>query len=161
MFRLAIAYRYDILRLPSITLGLRTFQLASCPFHFLRKYPDLLATYPLASQVIIPKTIAKTKKQRALSRASRNLTNPDKDQYVVDEPEAWRTSVDAEEADGLHSQKEEDQATLSLVVQPMSDSSLLELSPMNSPSTTDHALLARSNFRSGEDGINMEATALT
>ena len=158
MFRLAIAYRYDILRLQSINLGLRTFQLANCPFHFLPKYQ---ARYPFASQVVITNTMAKTKKQRALSRASRNLTNPDKNQHVVDGPEALRASVDAEEADGLHTQKEEDQATPSSSAKPMSDSSLSELSPMNSPSTTDHAILARTKVRSGDDGINKESTAPT
>lgn len=158
MFRLAIAYRYDILRLQSITLGLRTFQLANCPFHFLPKYQ---ARYQFASQAIITTTMAKTKKLRALSRASRTLTNPDKNQHVVDGPEALRASVDAEEADGLHTQKEEDQATPSLAVKPMSDSSLSELSPMSSPTTTDHATVARSKVRSGDDGINKESTAPT
>lgn len=159
MFRLAIPYRYNILRLQSTTPGLRSIQLANYPFHFLPKYPGILARYQFASQAIITNTMAKTKKQRALSRASRNLTNPDKNQHVVDGPEALRASVDAEEADEQHTQKEEDQATPSVVVQPMSDSSLSELSPMNSPSITDNAMLARSKIRSGDDGIDKETTA--
>lgn len=158
MFRLAISYRYDILRLHSINLGLRTLQLANCPFRFLPKYK---ARYPSASQAIITNTMTKTKKQRALSRASRNLTNPNKNQHVVDGPEALRASVDADEAVGLHTQKQEDQATPSPAVKPMSDSSLSELSPMSSPSTTNHAILVRSKVRSRDDGINKESTAPT
>lgn len=158
MFRLAISYRYDILRPQFITLGFRTFQLANCPLRFLPKYQ---ARYPSASQAIITNTMAKTKKQIALSRASRNLTNPNKNQHVVDGPEALRASVDAEEVDGLHTQEEEDQGTPSSAVKPMSDSSLSELSPMSSPSTTNLAILARSKVRSGDDGINKESTAPT
>lgn len=156
MFRLAISYRYNILRPQSITLGFLTFQLANCPLRFL---PNYQARYLSASQAIITNTMAKTKKQRALSRASRNLTNPNKNQNVIDGPEALRASVDAEEVVGLHTQNEEDQGTPSSAVKPMSDSSLSELSPMSSPSTTNHAILARSKARSGDDGINKESTA--
>lgn len=159
MFRLAIPYRYDILRLQSITLGLRTFQLAKlaiCPFHFLPKYQGR----PSASQAVIINTMAKTKKQRALSRSSRNLTNPNKNQHLFDGPEALRASVDAEDLDVLPIQKEEDQATPSSAVKLMSDSSLSELSPMSSPSTKDHAVSA-STVRSGGDGIRKESTART
>lgn len=68
MFRLAISYRFDILTLQSITLGLPTFQLAKlaiCLFHFLSKYRE---RYPSASQAVIIKIMPKTKKQRVLSR---------------------------------------------------------------------------------------------
>lgn len=159
MFRLAIAYRSDILRLQSTPPRLRFFQFANYLFHFLPKYPDILAKYQFASQAILTNTMAKTKNQGAVSRASRNPTNPDKNQHVVDGPEALRASVDAEEADGQHTQQEKDHATPSLVVKPMSDSSLSELSPMNSPTKTDHAMLARSKIRCGDDGINKETTA--
>lgn len=150
MFRVATSYRYDILRLQSINLGLRTFQLAKlaiCPFHFLPKYQG---RYPSTSQTFIINTMAKTKKKRASSRASRNLTNPNENQRVVDGPEALRASVDAEE----------DQATTSSAVKLMADSSLSELSPISSPSTTDHEISANTG-RSGGDGIKSESTART
>lgn len=94
--------------------------------------------------------MARMKNQRASSRASRNLTNPNENQRVVDGPEALRASVDAEE----------DQATTSSAVKLMTDTSLSELSPMSSPSTTDHAILAKTGG-SGGDRIKIESIART
>ena len=92
-----------------------------------------------------------------MSRAlGKNLTNPDKNQHVVDGPEALRASVDAEEADEQPAQEEEDQATPSLVAESMSDLSFSELSSMNSSTKTDHAMLAGSMIRSRDAGINKE-----
>lgn len=157
MLRLAIAHRSDILSLQATTLGLRSCQLASYPFHFFPKYPGRLAKYRFTSQAIITNTMPRTKKQAVMSRAlGKNLTNPDKNQHVVDGPEALRASVDAEEADEQPAQEEEDQATPSLVAESMSDLSFSELSSMNSPTKTDHAMLARSMIRSGDAGINKE-----
>ena len=96
----------------------------------------------------------RTKKQAALSRASRkNLSNPNNYQHIVDGPEALRASVDSEEADERPAQQED---ISSLVAVPMSDLSLSEVSSMNSPTKTDHAILARSSIRSGDAGINKE-----
>lgn len=147
----------DILRLQPTTLGLCSCQLARYPFHFLPKYPDILAKYRFTSQaIIINSHMPRTKKQPALSRALRKiLTNPNKYQHVVDGPKALRASVDSEEADERPAQQED---ISSLVTVPMSDLNLSEVSSMNSPTKTDHAILARGKIRSGDAGINKEIT---
>lgn len=146
-------HRSDIL---SLTLGLCSFWLVRFPFHFFPKYPDILAKYRFTSLVIITNNYRpRTKKQAALSRTLRKiLTNPHNYQHIVDGPEALRASVDSEEAEEGPAQQD----ISSLVAVPMSDLSLSEASSMNSPTKTDHAILARIKIRSGDAEINKEIT---
>lgn len=160
MLRLATAHGDDlILMLQATTSRLGSCQLASYPF---QKYLYILARYRFTSQANITNTMARTKKQAVLSRNLRNLTNPDKFQHVVDGPEALRVSMDTEEADGQPTQQEAYQATPSSVAEYMSDLSLSELSPLNSPTKTDQAKSGRfaspvgSKMRSGDDRIHKE-----
>lgn len=140
MLRLAIAHESDILRLQAVTLRSRSCQPAIYPFH-------ILAKSRFISQAMTKNTVPRTKKQADLSRAPRKFfTDPNQSQHVIDGPEALRASVDAEEADEQPSQQEEDQATPSLMAEPMSDSALSELSSLNSSSKTDHAVSVGSNI---------------
>lgn len=150
--------KVDILSLQAATrLGLRSC-LVSYPFHFLPKCPDRLAKYRFTSQAMITNTMPRTKKQAALTRALRKNLSNHKNQHLANGPEVLSASVDAEDADEQPSQQEEDQATPSLVAESMSDSTLSELSSMNSPTQTDHAISARSNIRIGDAGINKGIT---